>query len=111
MSGTADLYTGATGQDTFGNEQPTTDVTEVIEAQKAEIARLMPAAEDVLKIIEEEKKAIANIRAYITTLGPSPTKTQIYDEYRARELYIGFLDKLAGSIKDKIQTAEGATHG
>ena|ERR1044072_4965096 len=110
MSGTADLYTSSNGSQTFGNEQPTTDVQEVIQAQKAEIARLMPAADDILDIIAEEVKAVSDIRSYYKTLGDNPTANKIQKEYRARELYIEFLQRLAQTISDKVTTAKGATN-
>ena len=108
MSGTSDYYSSTNTSHTFGNEGQQTDAQELIEAQKAEIARLMPAAVDIKATIDEEIAAVSDLRAYIKTLGDSPSANSIQKEYRARELYIGFLERLKQAIDNKIVTAEGS---
>lgn len=108
-----DLYTGVdvTDNDTLGNEAPNDTQQQAMDEQKSELSKLLPGVEEILKTIDEEKLAVADIRAYISKLGEKPSGDQIEREYRARELYIGFLDRLATNIQSRVGTAQEMTNG
>lgn len=86
------LHTGGSSA-IFGNEEQSESTKVEKDKQRRQHNELIPHANDILNYIQEEKSAIADIRAYIKELGPKATKTALMDEYRARELYLGYLER------------------
>ena len=54
---------------------------------------LLPVATDIFTFLNEERAAVGDIRSYLTKLPPGASAVQIKDEYRARELYYGYLNR------------------
>jgi hypothetical protein len=103
------LNTGNSGvEQTFGNETVQPDKIEAISEQKQQLAELLPGVEHIIDACKAEIEAISDIRAYIKELGPNPPDEAIRAEYRARELYIGYLNRLMDGIADKVAMAEDA---
>ena len=102
-----DLHTGNSAiESTFGNEQIPDAKDEAISEQQRELAELLPSVQHIIDACDEEIDAIADIRAYIKELGEKADWMSIQNEYRARELYIGFIQRLRDSITDKVANAE-----
>jgi allophanate hydrolase subunit 1 len=105
--GLDDLNTGNNGQElTFGNEEPSNEQKQAVEAQQVELRDLMPGVESIQVVLDGEIEAVGDIRSYITELGEKATAEKIHDEYRARELYIGLIKRLKQGIDDKVAMAE-----
>ena len=105
------LHTGNSAVDFgFGNEQVSDDQQEAINEQQQHIADLMPDVEFLREHADAEIAAISDMRSYITALGPNPSAEAIQAEYRARELYIGYLNRFKGNIDDQVAMAESGTN-
>lgn len=100
------LATGNSGHDTFGNEAEADAKQEAIAEQQAAIRDLMPDVEFLRGYVDNEITAISDIRSYIKELGAKPSKAQIEAEYRARELYITFLQRFKGDVDNQVGLAE-----
>lgn len=102
-----DLATGNSAlSPTFGNEDVQEIKEEAISEQRQVLAELLPGVKYIEDACEAEIAAISDIRAYIKSLGGNARGEAIQDEYRARELYIGFLNRLKTDISDKVSMAE-----
>jgi hypothetical protein len=77
----------------FVNDELNKPAEKVKEDAKRQRNELLPVAADILQFIQSEKTAIADIRAYMKELGSKPSAAKISEEYRARELYIGYLGR------------------
>lgn len=105
------LNTGNTGvNETFGNEEVPQVVDEAIQQQRLEAQELLPSIRAIMATLDEELAAIADIRSYMTTLGPKPSAAKLGEEYRARELYIGMIERLKLNIGNRVADYE-ATNG
>jgi len=106
------LNTGMTGvtMDTFGNETTTPAIDKAIQQQRLEAQELLPSIKGILATLDEEIVAISDMRSYIKSLGARPTKAQIEDEYRARELHIAMIERLKMNIGNRVADYE-ATNG
>lgn len=98
-----DLHTGIVpGDEMFGNEKDSTDVQEQKEEQQAVLEALLPSVEVMKHFVDEEEEAIADIRSYLTKLPDNPDGQRIQDEFRARELYIGFLRRFRSEMIRRV---------
>jgi hypothetical protein len=106
-----DLSTGNSGQvdSTFGNETTQEVKKEAIAQQQRVISELMPDVEFLRRYVDQEVKAVSDIRSYMQVLGDAPTGKDIEIEYRARELYITFLFRFRGNVDDQLMLAEQET--
>jgi len=103
------LNTGNTGVvDTFGNEDVPVEVDEAIQQQRLEAQELLPSITAILATLDAEITAVSDQRSYMKSLGPKPTKTQIEDEYRARELFIDMVERLKLNIANKVADYEAS---
>lgn len=104
------LHTGNSGvETTFGNEGIDDTKVEAIREQQDAIRELMPNVEAIRTAIDEEIKAISDIRSYQKTVGELTTakkREAFLDEMRARELYIGFLTRLRNGVDDQVGMAQ-----
>lgn len=107
MSNYDQLNTGNSGQ-TFGNEEQNPIIEEAIATQQLEIAQLMPQVDQIIAICEQEIATVSDIRSYITTLGDNPDALVIAAEYRARELYIQFLNNLKSGTLNQVTAVQDA---
>lgn len=105
MNSDAELYTGVSGNESFDNEKPSKETEKAVQKQIDEIERLMPSVKKVLKTIEAEKGAICDFRSYLKEPERTKSANKIKDEFRARELYLGFLERLESEIRNKVMTA------
>lgn len=87
----ADLYTGL-----MGNDGPTEEATRELENRAEAAERISPSLDVVMTVIEAERSQVSDIRSYLSA---GVSKEAAQDEYRARELYLGFLDRLEGTLK------------
>lgn len=102
-SALSDLHTGNSGiEQTFGNEEISDEQKEAIEEQKLELGQLLPGVDYIKAICQEEIDTVSDIRSYITDLGSKASKDAVQAEYRARELYITFIENLVTSIDDRV---------
>ena len=61
--------------------------------QRQQRSDLLPVAEDFFKFLNAERAAVGDLRSYMAKLPPGTSGVQIKDEYRARELYYGYLER------------------
>lgn len=107
-----DLATGNSALDgTFGNEFEDDIKVEAISEQQHHLQELLPNVQYVIDVLDDEIEAISDIRAYIKTLGDKPDAATIQAEYRARELYIGLMERLKTNIDDQVKIAEHEAGG
>lgn len=99
------LNTGNTGV-TFGNEEVNAATDQALHEQDAQTAVLLPNVKAILATLQGEIDAVADIRAYMSTLGPKPSAAAITTEYRARELYIAMIDRLKINLANKVADIE-----
>lgn len=99
------LYTG-TVPSTFGNEDEPEAKVEAMTEQARMIEELMPSVQWVRDNIDDEIDAVSDLRAYIKTLGDNPASVALMAEYRARELYIGYLTRLKEHVSQKELSAK-----
>lgn len=85
-------YSGGSSS-SFINDDLNAPAEKIKRKQRQERSDLLPVAKDIFAFINEERTAIADIRAYMNTLGASPDKDKLMAEYRARELYITYLGR------------------
>jgi hypothetical protein len=102
------MYTGASSGTVFGNEEQPAEVKEMREEEDKRLQELLPSLEIIFEFVNNEKQAIVDIRAYMKTLGEKPSASAIQDEYRARELYIGFLDRFQINVQNQLHAYEEA---
>jgi len=95
------LNTGSTGI-TFGNEEVNPATDQALHEQDAQTAVLLPNVKAIVATLQAEIDAVADIRAYMTSLGPKPTAAAITSEYRARELYIEMIERLKINLANKV---------
>jgi hypothetical protein len=86
-----DLSTGNSGQvdSTFGNETTQEVKKEAIAQQQRVISELMPDVEFLRRYVDQEVKAVSDIRSYM--------------------LYITFLFRFRGNVDDQLMLAEQET--
>lgn len=97
------LNTGNSGvQQTFGNEETSTEQDEAISEQQREVQELLPSVQQILNAIDEEIEAIGDIRSYMKTLPEAPELKDVEAEYRGRELFIGMAERLKTAIANKV---------
>lgn len=96
------LNTGNSGVSTFGNEEVSTEQDEVVQEQQLAIEQLLPSVRQILDVIDEEIASVADIRAYMSTLGEAPDVLDIQAEYRGRELYVRFLQTMKSNITTQV---------
>lgn len=94
MQDDSDLYTGM-----MGNDVNPPAVDKEIEQQKDAAATVAPSADIILTILEAERDAVSDIRSY---LQEDRDGEKIKDEFRARELYLGFLSRLETQIRTML---------
>lgn len=99
------LNTGNTGV-TFGNEETTDLKQELVSEQAQQAQELLPSVKAILATLDAEIAAIADIRAYMKSLGPKPSASVVTQEYRARELYIEMIERLKLNIGNKVADYE-----
>lgn len=101
--GLDDLSTGTQAiEQTFGNEDESAEQKEEIAEQQKQLAELLPSVQNIIDTCDAEIEAVADMRAYMKSLGADPKENVIKDEYRARELYIGFLERLKNTIAEQV---------
>lgn len=99
-----DLYTGMTGaNETFGNEQPSESTQKEIDKQKTEREELKMNAKYITEVVRAERENVSQFRSYLVKLPKNVKAEDIQAEFRARELYLDFLDTLESQIKIKLQ--------
>lgn len=100
----SDMYTGV--QASFGNEKPDQEDKALIEQQKREATALKVNIDMIREVINDERDAIKDIRSYIQSglnpEGKPKDPAALMDEYRARELYMGFLDRLENAMANRL---------
>lgn len=104
-----DLYTGTNPTDTFGNEDEADVKVEAITEQQRALQELLPSVQYIRDICDDEIDAIRDIRSYAKVLGANPTaakRDELFVEYRARELYIEFVNRLKDNIENMVANAE-----
>lgn len=94
------LYSGI-NPGTFGNEEQTEGVKEEKRKQKEQTAELIPLAADIHAFLEEEKRAIGDVRSYLKD--QKSTGEEILAEFRAREIYIGYLTRFETWMNNRLQ--------
>lgn len=99
------LNTGNTGM-TFGNEELNAVTDQALHEQDAQTAVLLPSIKAILLTLQAEIDAVADLRAYIKSLGPRPSAAAITSEYRARELYIEMIERLQQNVSNKVADYE-----
>lgn len=95
------LSTGNAGI-TFGNESTSVEQDELIQEQALVTSQLLPSVKGIMAILDEEIEAISDIRSYIKTLDSHADLTDLTNEYRARELYIGMIERLKSGIANRV---------
>lgn len=86
----------------FRNDDLNRSAKETIEQQKRQRNELLPVAEDLFAIIRKEIEAIGDIRSYRKTLGEKPGAKDFEAEYRARELYVEYLERFQGLLFNRL---------
>lgn len=97
-----DLYTGMS----MNPMQPETETNEeALKAERKRLQEMLPTAQMLQELIQEERESVKDIRTYISTLTFADRlksrlrgKSIIEDEFRAREIYLGLLDMLESRI-------------
>lgn len=111
MANLDQLHTGNSAVDfSFGNEEVSDDQIEAINEQQRQIAELMPDVQFLRDHADAEIAAVSDMRSYITALGDNPNAEAIQAEYRARELYIQYLQRFKGNLADQVALAESGTN-
>ena len=77
----------------FVNDELNKPAEEEKKKQRQQRSDLLPVAKDIFTFLNEETAALADIRAYIHTLGEKPNAEELIAEYRARELYVNYLKR------------------
>lgn len=95
-----DLYTGVSP---FPPETETNQQAQREQRQRAQ--ELLPSVERLQSVIQDERESVRDIRTYISSLSFADRlkarlggKSLIEDEFRAREIYLGFLDLLENRL-------------
>ena len=102
MADPDNLHTGVQPPpEVFGNEQLSDEVQAEIEAQREKLKKLVSVADLVITYCEEEREAISDIRSYLSRNIKKTKEIEI--EFRARELYLDFLDRLQNTVTDQIE--------
>ena len=70
--------------------------------QRQQRSDLLPVAKDIYDFLDKERAAIADIRSYLGQLPPGTTGLQIKDEYRAREIYMGYLERFEAWMTNRL---------
>ena len=93
------LHTGL--RPTFGNEEQTEGVKAEKLKQKEQRSALTPLAQDIRGYIKEEILAVGDVRSYLKEQKGS--SQAIMDEFRARELYLGYLMRFEAWLTNRLQ--------
>lgn len=101
-------------QSPYSNMQDTKQsggVQQEIAEQARQAAELLPISKTIEEFIEKERADIQSYHSYATAIfarngGKNPTPTDIEFEFRAREIYLAMLDRLADKVGSRTITLE-----
>lgn len=107
------LHTGIRPAPTvLGNEnQQSEQVKKEMLEQSNEARALVPIAKTVSDFIAKERDDIKEFHSYLKSLlvrkgGKQPKKEDIEAEFRAREIYLGMLDRFESKIQGRVTTLQ-----
>lgn len=91
------LYTGVDGEGIFGNEKLDEETKDKLDAQVAMIRELTPKLQQIVDMLESEKKSVMSINRFVNAV-VQPEK-DIRAEIQASALYNSYLDGLITKFK------------
>lgn len=86
----------------FVNDDLNRPAEKVKQEHRRQRSELLPVANDIFKFVDEEKFAVGDIRSYMSKLPPGTSGIEIKDEYRGRELYLGFLGRFEQWMENRL---------
>lgn len=95
------LFTGG-GSQMFANTRLETRAAKARAGEQArQRSELMPISNDLLKKLQEERAKVVSVESFI--LGKIENPQQLLDEFRARQIYLGYLKELESWIRARIR--------
>jgi hypothetical protein len=111
MNNDSDLATGMGSPETFGNENLDDETQQAVEAERAEIAKMLPTAQKEIDRLNAEITAANSLTDFADSLGVMPTdlpEDQLRVKLEARFAYINLLVNRKLEILDGLDHVEGA---